>query len=54
MYHLVEADKIREVVFGIQENGPFSMCWKHDGGNVIIVSDRYTSWGNEFEDFTDD
>jgi hypothetical protein len=54
MYHLVEVDKIKEVVFGIQENGPFSTCWKNDGGNVIIVSDRYTSWGNEFEDFTDD
>jgi hypothetical protein len=54
MYHLVEADQIREVVFGIQENGPFSKCWKNDGGNVIIVSDRYTSWGNKFEDFTDD
>jgi hypothetical protein len=54
MYHLVEADKIREVVFGIQENGPFSTCWKTDGGNVIIVSDRNTSWGNKFEDFTDD
>jgi hypothetical protein len=54
MYHLVEAEQIREVVFGIQENGPFSTCWKNDGGNVIIVTDRYTSWGNEFEDFTDD
>jgi hypothetical protein len=54
IYHLVQAEKIREVMFGIQENGPFSTCWKIDGGNVIIVSDRYTSWGNEFEDFTDD
>jgi hypothetical protein len=42
IYHLVESDQIREVAFWIQENGPFSTCWKNNGGNVFIVSDRYT------------
>jgi hypothetical protein len=53
MYHIIEATKIRQVIFGIQENGPLSDCWKEDEGNLLIVSDRVNSWGNEFEDFTD-
>jgi hypothetical protein len=53
MYHIIEATKIRQVIFGIQENGPLADCWKEDEGNLLIVSDRVNSWGNEFEDFTD-
>jgi hypothetical protein len=51
MYHMVPASTIKEVVFAIQENGPFADCWGKDGGNAIIVSDRVTTWGDCFEDF---
>jgi hypothetical protein len=51
MYHLVEAKSIKEVVFGVQENGVFPKFWNETGGNVIIISDRYETWGDCFEDF---
>jgi hypothetical protein len=44
MYHIIEATKIRQVIFGVQENGPLSDCWKEDEGNLLIVSDRVNSW----------
>jgi hypothetical protein len=53
LYHIIEALNIRELIFGIQENGALSDCWKDDEGNVILVSDHLNSWGNKFEDFSD-
>jgi hypothetical protein len=52
MYHLVEANCIKEVVFGIQENGVFSETWDTTGGNALIICDRKTLWGKEFLDFS--
>jgi hypothetical protein len=51
MYHLVEAASIKEVVFGIQENGIFSSTWDKNGGNALIICDRKNNWGREFLDF---